>query len=51
MITLGIVLLLLGLFIGVPVLVTIGVVLAVVGAALALLGAFGRPVGSRAHYW
>lgn len=51
MITLGIVLLLLGFLLAVPVLWTIGIVLVIVGAALWILGATGRAVGGRAHYW
>lgn len=33
------------------ILTTIGVILLVVGAVLALLGAIGRPVGGRKFYW
>lgn len=51
MITAGIVLLLVGLLLGVPILATVGIVLAVVGAVLLLLGTLGRQVGGRAHYY
>lgn len=51
MITLGLVLLLLGLLLGAGILSTIGVVLVIVGLVLLLLGRAGRPVGNRAHYW
>jgi len=51
MIIIGLVLLLLGLFLGVPILWTIGVVLVLVGAVLWILGATGRAVGGRNHYW
>ncbi len=51
MITLGIVLLILSLFVGVAVLKTLGVLLVVVGVVLALLGGMGRSVGGRRHYW
>lgn len=50
MLTVGIVLLILGLLVGVPVLVTLGVILAVVGLVLLLAGAAGRPVGGRRWY-
>jgi len=51
MIILGVVLLLLGFFLNVPVLWTIGIVLMVAGAILWILGATGRAVGGRTHYW
>ncbi|HWU31618.1 MAG TPA: DUF6131 family protein [Marmoricola sp.] len=51
MIVLGVILLVLGYFLGISILTTIGTILVVVGAILYLLGAMGHPVGSRAHYW
>ncbi|HEX4981899.1 MAG TPA: hypothetical protein VFV63_09380 [Ilumatobacteraceae bacterium] len=51
MITVGVVLLLLGLFLDVPILWTIGIVLVLVGAILWILGATGRAIGGRNHYW
>lgn len=51
MIILGIVLLLIGYFAGIPILTTLGVILLVVGVVLFLLGSTGRAVGGRAHYW
>ena len=51
MIVLGVVLLLLGLLLGIPILTTLGLILAVVGAVLVLLGSVGREVGGRRHYW
>jgi hypothetical protein len=51
MITLGIILLIIGLLAGIGILTTLGVILLVVGAILALLGTAGRPIGGRAHYW
>ena len=51
MIILGIVFLLIGLLTGIPILWSIGVVLVVVGAILWLLGAAGREVGGRRHYY
>ena len=51
MIILGIVLLIIGLLAHIPVLWTIGVIVLIVGAALFLLGAAGRQIGGRKHYW
>jgi hypothetical protein len=51
MIIVGLVLLLLGLFLSIPILWTIGIVLVLVGAILWILGATGRAVGGRNHYW
>lgn len=50
MIVLGVILLLIGVLVGIPVLTTIGAIIAAIGVVLWLLGAMGRPVG-RAHYW
>lgn len=51
MITLGVVLLVIGYLLGVPILWTIGIVLVVVGAVLWILGAAGREIGGRRHYY
>ncbi len=51
MITLGLVLLLLGFLLTIPILWTLGIVLLVVGAVLMLLGKAGRQIGGRSHYW
>lgn len=51
MIILGIVLLLLGLLLGVPILWTLGIVLVVIGVVLMVLGGIGRPVAGRRHYY
>jgi hypothetical protein len=51
MIVLGIVLLIVGVLAGIPILTTLGVILVVVGVVLYLLGATGRAVGGRSHYW
>lgn len=51
MIILGIVVLLLGLVLGVPILWTIGIVLVIVGIGLMILGGIGRPVAGRRHYY
>ena len=51
MILLGIILLILGFVLSVPILWTIGIILIVVGAVLWILGSAGRQIGPRAHYW
>lgn len=51
MIATGVILLLIGLLVGIPILTTIGVILLIVGAVLLLLGSTGRAVGGRRHYW
>jgi hypothetical protein len=50
MIILGIILLVLGYFLTVPVLEYLGVILLVIGAVLWILGSVGRPVAGR-RYW
>jgi len=50
-IILGLVLLVVGFLVHIPVLTTIGLVLMVLGAILWILGASGRAVGGRTHYW
>lgn len=50
MIALGIILLILGYVLSIPVLWTIGIILVVIGAVFWLLGAIGRPVAGR-RYW
>ncbi|GAB2907395.1 hypothetical protein GCM10027047_02140 [Rhodococcus aerolatus] len=51
MITLGIILLLLGIFLTFHPLAWIGLVVVLVGVGLALLGRSGRPVLGRAHWY
>jgi hypothetical protein len=51
MIILGIVLLVIGLITAIPVLWTIGIILIVIGLIFELLGATGRAVGGRRHYY
>lgn len=51
MITLGLILLIIGLVTGTGILTTLGTILLLVGAVLFLLGAAGRAVGGRAHYF
>jgi hypothetical protein len=47
----GVLLILLAMLFDVSILYTIGLVLVVVGAILWILGAMGRAVGPRTHYW
>ncbi|MFD3523939.1 hypothetical protein [Streptomyces sp. NPDC058653] len=51
MILLGVILLVIGLAVGVSLLTTIGGVLVLIGALLWILGATGRAVGGRKHYF
>jgi hypothetical protein len=50
-ITIGVVLMLVGFILTVPILWTVGMLLVVVGAVLWILGAVGREVGGRRHYY
>ncbi|MGH3437407.1 MAG: hypothetical protein ACRDRN_13175 [Sciscionella sp.] len=47
----GIILLIIGFIVGIPVLYSIGIALAVIGVALALIGATGRRIAGRAHWY
>jgi uncharacterized membrane protein HdeD (DUF308 family) len=51
MIILGLILLILGFLFHISVLWTIGIIVLVIGLILALLGASGRAVAGRRHYW
>ncbi|MBV1854264.1 DUF6131 family protein [Catellatospora sp. KI3] len=51
MIILGLILLLLGYFLHISLLWTIGIILLIIGAVLWIAGSVGRPVGGRRHYW
>ena len=51
LIILGVVLVVVGLVAGIPILETIGFLLVVVGVVLWVLGAMGRAVGGRRHYY
>jgi hypothetical protein len=51
MVTFGVVLLLIGFLLGVPILWTIGMILLIVGLVLWVLGSMGRAVGGRRHYY
>lgn len=51
MIVLELVLLIVGYLLGIGVLTTVGIVLLVVGAGLAIAGSVGCPVAGRRHYY
>lgn len=51
MIITGIILALIGVLVGIPVLTTIGIILVIAGAVLAVLGSAGRAVGGRPHWY
>jgi Family of unknown function (DUF6131) len=51
MIILGIILLVIGFILAIHILWILGIIALVVGLILALLGATGRAVGGRRHYW
>ena len=51
MVILGAILLILGLVFGIGILTTIGIILLAVGLILMLVGATGRTIGGRAHYF
>jgi hypothetical protein len=51
MIVIGLVLMLIGFVAAIPVLWSIGIVVALVGLVLLLFGAAGREVGGRRHYY
>jgi Family of unknown function (DUF6131) len=50
-IILGVILLIIGFVTGIAILWSIGIIVLVVGLILALLGATGRMVGGRRHYF
>lgn len=50
MIVLGVILLIIGYIVPIPILYTIGGILVLVGVLLWVLGAVGRPIGGR-RYW
>jgi Family of unknown function (DUF6131) len=51
MIVLGVVLLLIGFIAKIPILWGIGIIVLVIGLILMILGAMGRAVGGRKHYY
>jgi hypothetical protein len=50
-IILGIILLIIGFVANIPILWTIGIILLVIGAILAVLGLAGREIGGRRHWY
>ncbi len=51
MFLLGILLIIVGAVLNIPIIYSIGIILAIVGAVLWVLGSMGRAVGGRQHYW
>jgi hypothetical protein len=51
MIVLGVILMIIGFIATIPILWTLGIILAVIGVILALMGSTGRAVGGRRHYF
>ncbi|MEZ5171910.1 MAG: hypothetical protein R3A49_14390 [Acidimicrobiia bacterium] len=51
MLTLGVILLVIGLVFNIPVLTGLGGLIALIGLILIVLGAVGREVGGRRHYY
>ncbi|WP_330181399.1 DUF6131 family protein [Nocardia sp. NBC_01503] len=51
MIVLGLVLLVVGWLVGIPLLTTLGIIVLVAGLVLWALGSMGRPVGGRRWYY
>lgn len=51
MIVLGVILLIIGFIAKIPIIWTIGIVLVVIGAVLALLGLAGREIAGRRHWY
>lgn len=51
MITLGLILLIVGMLLDIGILYSIGGLLLVVGVVLFIVGRLGHAVGGRAHYW
>jgi hypothetical protein len=50
-IVLGIILLIIGFVATIPILWTVGIILVIIGVLLEVLGATGRAVGGRRHYY
>lgn len=51
MIALGLVLLILGMLLGIPVLTQIGWIVLIIGLVLLVLGMLDRSIGPRRYYW
>jgi hypothetical protein len=50
-IVLGVVLLIIGFIAKIPIIWTLGIIVLVIGAALAIAGALGRQLGGRRHWY
>jgi hypothetical protein len=51
MIILGLILLVLGFVLAIPLLWTLGIIVLIIGLVLLIAGQAGRQIGGRAHYW
>ena len=51
MLILGLILLIIGFVLAIPILWTIGLILAIIGAVFWILGGLNHPVAGRRHYW
>ncbi len=51
MIALGVILLIVGFLIKIPILWTIGIIVLILGLILLVMGSMGRAVGGRRHYY
>jgi len=51
MIVIGLVLLLIGFVMSIPILWSLGLIVLIVGLVLLALGSAGRAIGGRRHYW
>lgn len=51
MFTVGVILIIIGALVNIPILYSLGAILAIIGAVLWVLGTIGRAVGGRRHYW
>jgi hypothetical protein len=51
MFVLGVILIIIGAVLTIPIIYSIGIISALIGAGLWVLGALGRAVGGRRHYW
>ncbi len=51
MIALGVILLIVGFLLNIPILWTIGIIVLIIGLVLLVMGSMGRAVGGRKHYY
>jgi hypothetical protein len=47
----GVILLILGYVLVIPILQTLGIIAVIIGAILFMLGAVGQPIGGRRYWW